>query len=141
MSKKCFCGHSREDHGKYIANGKNAKGSRLVCQVDGCHLWAYCDLADEKIEKQDIPVIHRVIPKVIHTKTRGKNPNVDNSHLLGSRYYYYYINYKVLRELDNNKDYKVGLFFVLEEILDIFGAILVCFFGPIISVVEMKPPF
>ena len=44
--KKCFCGHSRKDHGKYVNGGRNKKGSRYVCQKDGCHRWSECDLKE-----------------------------------------------------------------------------------------------
>jgi len=46
--KKCFCGHRRKDHGKYVGNGRSRKGSRYVCNKDNCSLWQCCDLEEEK---------------------------------------------------------------------------------------------
>lgn len=47
-NKKCFCGHLLKDHGLYVNEGTNAKGSRFVCQKDGCCRWSYCDLDIKK---------------------------------------------------------------------------------------------
>ena len=44
ISWKCFCGHYKKDHTKYINNGENKKGSKYVCTKDNCHYWSYCDL-------------------------------------------------------------------------------------------------
>lgn len=44
--KKCFCGHKKSQHGKYVDGGRNAKGSRYVCQKDGCCRWSYCDIKE-----------------------------------------------------------------------------------------------
>lgn len=41
---RCYCRHKRKDHSKYIDNGKNKKGSRYVCNVNGCSEWTECDL-------------------------------------------------------------------------------------------------
>lgn len=46
--KKCFCGHSKKDHGKYTKGLKNPKGSRYVCHKDNCHYWNLCDLKEPK---------------------------------------------------------------------------------------------
>ncbi len=46
---KCFSGHNRKDHGKYIGKGRSGKGSRYVCNVDNCHRWQWCDLKEEKV--------------------------------------------------------------------------------------------
>lgn len=45
--KKCFCGHLLKDHGLYVKDGRSNKGSRFVCQKNGCNRWSYCDLSDD----------------------------------------------------------------------------------------------
>ena len=45
--KKCFCGHLRKKHGLYVNSGVNKKGSRYVCQQDGCYNWNLCDLKND----------------------------------------------------------------------------------------------
>jgi hypothetical protein len=42
--RKCCCGHTMRKHREYVGGGHNVKGSRYVCTVDNCNLWAYCDL-------------------------------------------------------------------------------------------------
>ena len=42
--RKCFCGHYKKDHTKYLNGGKNSKGSRYVCTKDNCSKWNLCDL-------------------------------------------------------------------------------------------------
>lgn len=46
--KKCTCGHQFKDHGYYIDNGTNKKGSRFVCHKDNCAGWNLCDIGLNK---------------------------------------------------------------------------------------------
>ncbi len=46
---KCLgCGHRLSQHREYINDGRNRRGSRLVCIVSGCGGWDNCHVAAQK---------------------------------------------------------------------------------------------